>query len=77
MRRDAPEPIGVDKTKETGPEGFNPVRKGSDIAGDLNEAARLIESSAIALAGEVAGGKVTHLMLMSQQLERISRSLKK
>lgn len=48
-----------------------------EVAGDLQKAARVIENSAIFLAGEVAGGQVTHLMLMAQQLERISKSLAK
>ncbi|MGH1415876.1 MAG: hypothetical protein ACRBB0_20490 [Pelagimonas sp.] len=47
----------------------------SAIAFDLTEAARLIEKSAISLAGEVETGQVTHLMLLSQQLERITLSL--
>ncbi|PYG26670.1 hypothetical protein [Pelagimonas varians] len=46
-----------------------------DVATDLMDAARMIENAAIALAGEVSGGQVTHLMLISQQLDRISKSL--
>ncbi|SMX30590.1 hypothetical protein TRP8649_04734 [Pelagimonas phthalicica] len=65
------DPVGFQDVERT------VVREVSDIAFDLVEAAKVVESSAISLAGEVAGGQVTHLMLLSQQLERISKSLVK
>ncbi len=77
MRRDAPEVFGPLNTREKEAGETVTIPEVSDIAFNLKEAARLIESSAISLAGEVSGGQVTHLMLMSQQLERISRALEK
>jgi hypothetical protein len=42
---------------------------------DLTKAAQLVENAAMSLAGDVEGGRVTHLLLLSQQLERISSTL--
>lgn len=53
----------------------DPVNTVPDVASDLITAARVIEKAAIALAGEVSGGQVTHLLLLSQQLDRISKTL--
>ncbi len=77
MRRDAPEVFGLLNSPKNKSEETVTNHEASDIVFNLKEAARLIESSAISLAGEVAGGQVTHLMLMSQQLDRISRALEK
>ncbi len=77
MRRDAPDVFGHLNSSEQKSEETVAIHGVSDIAFNLKEAARLIESSAISLAGEVSGGQVTHLMLMSQQLDRISRALEK
>lgn len=46
-----------------------------EASGDLTQAAQIIENAAMTLAGEVDGGRVTHLLLMSQQLERIASQL--
>lgn len=46
-----------------------------EASGELTQAAQIIENAAMTLAGEVDGGRVTHLLLMSQQLERIASQL--
>lgn len=46
-----------------------------EASDELTQAAQIIENAAMTLAGEVDGGRVTHLLLMSQQLERIASQL--
>lgn len=57
-------------------EGGKKMEQGmSVVASELRDAARVVEHAAVSLAGEVSGGQVTHLMLLSQQLDRIAKTL--
>ena len=57
------------------PEGQTCVELNSAM--EIQKAARLLETAAYSLAGEIDKGKVTHLMLLAQQIERISEELGK
>lgn len=75
MHAKAPAPFPKEDSQEADAGEKEVGRDVRDVATDLIDAARMIENAAITLAGEVSGGQVTHLMLMSQQLDRISKSL--
>lgn len=77
MHARAPDSLQGEEAQEADASVKDVVRAATDVAVDLIDAARMIENAAIALAGEVSSGQVTHLMLMSQQLDRISKSLSK